>query len=365
MVAGVLSRRRLLALSGAAVGALALPTVAQADAALVDPYIGAIPFVFPLADGAYDLPLQNNWHGLREGRLYPWNHRGSTALRAHDGVDVYPSSTDSLPQVYAPLQGIVAAVCTRSDNTLQATVTYRASSKTPPPWDYHDAADNVAKLPLYGNFVWLLSTDPASAGYYVFFCHLQNDATLRSLAPDQAVSVQTPLAVMGDTGNAAGYPQLHVEVHYPRGQTYTCGECSPQKTLTAINPYASLLLATKRPAATAAASVISPQHAVTASLAGRSGGAFATYSLANPGPEALTATLTYTPFDAGQAHAIGLNVYQNNAMIGTATGQATGLGDPLNSSTIRLRVTPGPGTASLAIQVFNYSNQTVHYTISA
>jgi murein DD-endopeptidase MepM/ murein hydrolase activator NlpD len=361
-----LSRRELMLLGGAAVGALALPEPASAAGALIDPYIGAAPFIFPLADGAFETPLQNNWHGLREGKLYPWNHRGSTALRAHDGVDVYPSANDHLPAVFAPLRGTVIAVCSRSDNTLQAQVTYRASAKTPPPWDYHDAFDDVAQLPLYGNFVWLLSSDPASAGYFVFFCHLQRDATLQALRPDQPVTVDTPLGHMGDTGNAAGYPQLHVEIHYPSGTSYLCGECSPEQRLTSLDPYASLLLAAPRhaTATTPSTKPISVGRPASGTLAGQSGGAFAAYALADPGSTGHTVTLSYGPFDAGQAHAIGLNVYQGGVNLASADGQATGLGDRTNSNTVTLAVRTSGTAGELLLQVFNYSSHAVMYTLA-
>jgi hypothetical protein len=360
------TRRHLLLLGGAAAGALMLPETVSAATGLVDPYIGAIPFVFPLADGAYTTPLQNNWHGLREGQVYAWNHRGSTALRAHDGVDAYPADTENLPTVYAPLQGIVAAVCSRSDNTLDAKVSYRASAVAPPPWDYHTAIDDVAQLPLYGNFVWLRSSDPASAGYYVFFCHLQNEAMLQALAPDQAVSVNTALGRMGDTGNATGSPQLHVEIHYPSGNTFACGECAPEKKLTAINPYASLLQAMARPAGAAAPTnaAITAGQPASGTLAGRTGGAFANYTLANPGNGGRTVTLSYAPFDAGQAHAVGLTVYQNGTNLGTGHGEATGLGDSVNSQVVRLNVTPAHTNEPLLFQVFNYGSAVVAYTLS-
>ena len=60
-------------------------------------------------------------------------------------------------------------------------MTYKVSSTTPPPWDYSRAIDNIINLPLYGNFVWLYSTDSNSIGYFVFFCHLKNETTIRSL----------------------------------------------------------------------------------------------------------------------------------------------------------------------------------------
>jgi murein DD-endopeptidase MepM/ murein hydrolase activator NlpD len=214
--------------------------------ALVNPYSGAIALVSPLAGGTYQ-PLSDNWHQSREGQLYTWSHRDAKTQRAHDGVDLFPQSAGALPQVFAPLAGTVAAVCLRSDNTLGATVTYKVSATTPPPWDYSQAVDNVAGLPLYGNFVWLRSAAPDSAGYFVFYCHLQNEATLQGLAPDQAVGTSTQVGVMGDTGNAAGAPQLHVEIHYPAGQSFTCSRCKPRKAgVTAIDPYQSLLNAAPR-----------------------------------------------------------------------------------------------------------------------
>lgn len=251
-----ITRRRLLQ-AGAAVAAqpLLAPLAAVAEAkrpggggagGLVNPYSGSIRLVSPLPSGASQ-PLGDNWHQNREGQISTWNHRNAQVQRAHDGVDLFPVSARALPQVFAPLAGAVAAVCLRSDNTLGATVTYRVSPAAPPPWDYSLAVDNVAGLPLYGNFVWLRSTAADSAGYFVFYCHLQNEATLQGLAPDQAVSAGTPVGVMGDTGNAAGTPQLHVEIHYPAGQSFTCTRCKPHKAgVTAIDPYQSLLNAAPR-----------------------------------------------------------------------------------------------------------------------
>ena len=244
-----ISRRRFLQLgAGAAAGALLLPVLPETARAgtLVDPYSGSIPLVFPLVYGTYKTPVQDNWHVNREGQIYTWNHRNGSSQRAHDGVDVYPSSRRKLPGVYAPLSGKVAAVCVRSSNTVNATVTYKASSKTPPPWDYSQAIDNIINVPLYGNFVWLYSAEANSFGYFVFFCHLKNETTIQSLAPDQPVTVSTPLGVMGDTGNAAGTPQLHSEIHYPAGSSFTCSHCTPSKVLTSIDPQASLVRATRR-----------------------------------------------------------------------------------------------------------------------
>ena len=244
-----IDRRRFLQMgAGAAAGALLLPVLAETARAgtLVDPYSGSIPLLFPLVYGTYKTPVQDNWHANREGQTYTWNHQNGRSQRAHDGVDVYPSRRNKLPRVYAPLAGKVAAVCTRSSNTVGATVTYKASNTTPPPWDYSQAVDNVINLPLYGNFVWLYSTDANSLGYFVFFCHLKNETTLQALAPDEQVTASAPVGVMGDTGNAAGTPQLHAEIHYPAGTSFTCSHCTPNRTLTSIDPEASLVRAMRR-----------------------------------------------------------------------------------------------------------------------
>jgi hypothetical protein len=244
-----ISRRRFLQMgAGAAAGTILLPVLpgAARAATLVDPYTGVIPLVFPLRNGTYRAPVQDNWHANREGQTYTWNHRNSTSQRAHDGVDVFPSRPRKLPQVYAPLSGTVAAVCTRSSNTVNAAVTYKVSDKTPPPWDYSRAIDTEINRPLYGNFVWIYSADANSLGYFVFFCHLKNERTIQSLDPGDPVTVSSPLGVMGDTGNAVGSPQLHAEIHYPTGSSFTCSHCTPSQVLTAIDPQPSLVRATPR-----------------------------------------------------------------------------------------------------------------------
>lgn len=238
-------------LPGSPLADTVLPDTALADPPLIDPYSAAIPLVFPLTEGTYQAPVADNWHVWREGHRYPWNHFSDPGHRAHDGVDVYPVPGVA-PPAFAPLTGTVAAVCRRAANTPDAAVTYRTSLRTPPPWDYSSAIDDIAGLPLYGNFVWLYSTDQRSPGYFVFYCHLQDETTLRSLVPDQPVTEDTPLGVVGDTGNAAGAPQLHVEIHYPAGAGYTCRRCTPPTTLTSIDPAASLREATRRPAPAAA-----------------------------------------------------------------------------------------------------------------
>lgn len=241
-----LSRRGLLGLGAGAAAAVLLPGTGSAAPALINPYDGAIPLAFPLLEGTYRAPVADNWHVGRQGRPYPWNHVNGPAARAHDGVDIYPAP-GVLPVVYAPLSGIVAAVCRRPVNTPDAAaLTYRVSTRTPPPWDFSQAVDDVAGLPLYGNFVWIVSAEPGSRGYFVFFCHLQDEPGIRTLVPDQPVGVHSRLGVLGDTGNAAGTPQLHTEIHYPSGAGYPCSHCAPGRTLTSVDPHASLARAALR-----------------------------------------------------------------------------------------------------------------------
>lgn len=252
-----LSRRDFVKLTGAVAGSLLfyLPESAQAvsPTSLIDPYTGFIPFLFPLQANTYK-PVVDNWHDNREGSSQNWSHQNGSTQRAHDGVDVFPVGSKH-PTVYSPVNGIISAVLTRSSNTISSTYNYQtASGVYAPPWDYSQAVDDVASLPLYGNFIWIYSTEPASYGYYIFFCHLQYDTTyLTKLIPGATLSNTTPIGVLGDTGNAQGSPQLHTEIHYPKDSatlaniSYTCSHCSPAKSIeTALNPVVSLQKATQR-----------------------------------------------------------------------------------------------------------------------
>ena len=237
--------RTLAAGAGLGLVAALRPRISRAQTPVIDPYIGTIPLAFPVVEGSYQTPLNNNWHASRQAERYSWNHRNGPDLRAHDGIDIYPLADALLPPVYAPLVGRVAAVAIRAENRLDAPLTYQVSSQTPPPWDYSTAADAVENLPLYCNFIWLISTDPATAGYFVLLAHLQTEPLIEQLVPDQPVSVGIPLGMLGDTGNAAGVPQLHVELHYPVGERFSCAHCSPVSPSTALDPYASLVAATR------------------------------------------------------------------------------------------------------------------------
>ena len=237
-----LSRRRLLQFGGAVAAAGLLPEIAAAAPAtaaatqLINPYTGSIPLVFPVPEGTYRAPVGDNWHVGREGAPLTWSHRNGTRRR-HDGVDIFPLNTGSLPPVYAPFDGTVAAVFSPTSPNGQPV--YRASTSILLPWNYSQAG-------IYGNFVWLRNND----GYFVLYCHLQDEVVIQGLKADEPVTSARQVGVMGETGNAAGEPQLHMEIHYPHGSSFTCSRCTPKKKgMTAINPYASLTRAARRPTA--------------------------------------------------------------------------------------------------------------------
>jgi murein DD-endopeptidase MepM/ murein hydrolase activator NlpD len=228
----------------ATAAALVLPSGLAAAATLVNPYTGKIPIVFPLRGGTYLQPVRDNWHASRVDAISPWSHRLSKVRRAHDGVDVFPASSASLPAVYAPFSAVVSAVCVYDGSAPD----YRVSTASPPPWNYSGRLDSG--LPRFGHFIWLQSTAPdASAGYFMFYCHLQDEPVLRGFLGrvGQEVTAGTQVGVLGDSGNAEGEPQLHLEIHYPLGSSFACTRCKPRASgRTSINPYASLRDATAR-----------------------------------------------------------------------------------------------------------------------
>ena len=113
--------------------------------------------------------------------------------------------------------------------------------------------------------------------------------------------------------------------------------------------------------------VRAPEFARTASdtIAGNRGGAFNYYQISSPSGAATMLTLGYSPFNAPLAHGVGINVYQNGKTLGSAMGQATGLGDNTNSGTMTVTVTPSATGGPVLIQVFNYGTDTVTYTLSS
>ena len=234
------SRRWVLRAGLASAVSLLVPAVSTEAAAIVSPYSGAIPMTLPVRYGQYRA-FRDNWHERRFGPASRWSHRLSLTQRAHDGNDVYPASRSYMGVVYAPFRGIVSAVCTYANGV----PTYRVSRTTPPPWNYSQVFDG--RTPRYGNFIWLRSTAAdASNGYFMFYCHLQNESLLRSLRDklrvgEVAVNSSSSVGRIGESGNAVGDPQLHLEIHHPIGSSFACSRCRPKRYgLTAIDPYPSL-----------------------------------------------------------------------------------------------------------------------------
>ena len=107
------------------------------------------------------------------------------------------------------------------------------------------------------------------------------------------------------------------------------------------------------------------QTSASGDLAGDTGGRFADYQIANPSGKKITVTLSYSPFDAVEAHRIGVAVWQDGKRLGRATGTATGLHrEHTNSSTPSVSVTPSASGGAVLIRVFNYSPSMVSYALS-
>ena len=246
-----LPRRDFLRLGAVATAAALVPATASAapppdkkpggptpPTPAVDPYTGSIPLTFPLKEGDVQ-PVLDNWHHPRDGNYgYDWSHQNSPARRAHDGIDLFPLSAD-LPLAYAPFAARVVDV--NVDGYRRAT-----DATLRPPWDY-------GRGNIYGNYLWLCCTEGDGRGFFAFYCHLHDEAVLRGLADTlatagaPAVTANDVVGQMGETGNATGDPQLHLELHYPLGQSFTCTRCTRKKSgMTALNPYPSLSKAAPR-----------------------------------------------------------------------------------------------------------------------
>jgi hypothetical protein len=100
----------------------------------------------------------------------------------------------------------------------------------------------------------------------------------------------------------------------------------------------------------------------TGSIAPNSGGNFTQYIIANPSGGKVTINFVYSPWVAGEAHRVGISVWQGGKKIYSGSGQATGLHNHVNSNTVTTTVTPKAGE-ELLIKVFNYSPATVNYTL--
>jgi hypothetical protein len=101
------------------------------------------------------------------------------------------------------------------------------------------------------------------------------------------------------------------------------------------------------------------------SLGVDSAGTFATYVIRQPSGQAITLTMNYSPFDAESAHRVGFSVYQNAVKLFSGTGKATGLHDPANTTTITAKVTPKADAGPVLVQVFNYGDVAITFTVDA
>jgi 6-phosphogluconolactonase len=99
-------------------------------------------------------------------------------------------------------------------------------------------------------------------------------------------------------------------------------------------------------------------------LAGKASGAFTTYQISQPTAAPVTITLTFSPFDAVWTHAIGLNIYQGGKTLASATGLSQALHDATNSTAPSVTVTPSAGGGAVLVQVFNYSPDTISFTLT-
>ena len=104
---------------------------------------------------------------------------------------------------------------------------------------------------------------------------------------------------------------------------------------------------------------------VSGSLSANSGGSLANYVIAAPSGQAITLTMNYSPFDSESAHRVGFSVYQNAVKLFTGTGKATGRHDPANTTTITAKVTPSATAGPALVQVFNYGQVPIDFTLDA
>lgn len=94
------------------------------------------------------------------------------------------------------------------------------------------------------------------------------------------------------------------------------------------------------------------------SLAGNSGGAYATYQISSPSGSAVNLTLTYNPRMGSLGNGVAIEAYQTGGKIGSAT-------DSLGSGTVTLSITPVTGSAA-TVKVGNYiGGVTINYTLAS
>jgi len=128
-------------------------------------------------------------------------------------------------------------------------------------------------------------------------------------------------------------------------------------------PAAALTVATA--GTVAAQTAVGSSATVGGSLGVDSGGALANYVIDPPSGKAITLLMNYSPFDSESAHRVGFNVYQNGVKLFGSTGKATGLHDPANLTTISTTLTPSASAGPVQVQVFNYSQLPIDFSLVA
>jgi len=144
-------------------------------------------------------------------------------------------------------------------------------------------------------------------------------------------------------------------------QVFNYGKVSIDFTVDATGA----LLAPSSPPETKTIKQTPPSATQSDSLAVNSAGSFATYVIRDPSGEAITLTMNYSPFDAESAHRVGFSVYQNAEKLFSGTGKATGLHDPENLSTITAKLTPKADAGPVLVQVFNYGDVPITFSVEA
>lgn len=102
---------------------------------------------------------------------------------------------------------------------------------------------------------------------------------------------------------------------------------------------------------------------VSGTLGGVGVATAAPYVIFKPTGAKITLTMSYGPYNAGEAHRVGFSVWQNGKRILRETGQATGLKDHTNSSQPTGAVTPSADSPVL-IKVFNFNADAISYTLA-
>lgn len=165
--------------------------------------------------------------------------------------------------------------------------------------------------------------------------------------------VSAPALNFGFQGTATStFALLGREVN---GQYYVNGESPPTgSVLPSLGAVPSPSNNRAAPSSPSAPGELS--GSASGSLAGNRGGAFASYTISQPGTSPITLTLTYAPHSPATGNGIGLEVYENGARLAGAT-------DSGGSGTLSLTVTPTTGP--LTVKVDNYGDgTTISYSLA-